>query len=272
MRDGLAVQKSRVPAAPSHGFEKHWPKILVALVLTFASGLVDIIGYLGVFHLFTAHLTGATVQLGRSLISHNWIDLLSAGVIVGSFVSGSIFGRAVIEAGSRRGIHRIASVTLAMEAILLAYLAETALHAAAAPANAGTQPYSALSLLAGAMGIQTATLTGIGPLTVHTTFVTGMINKLAQLVSHIAFRAYDMLRKRPLSGAVLREWHEDIKRAAFLSTIWVFYVGGAAFGTWSYEKWQLRALFFAVGMLTLAIITDQFVPLSIQEEIEQSER
>jgi len=266
MRDKRVVPE---PAARPHGFEKHWPKILVALTLTFASGLVDIIGYLGVFHLFTAHLTGTTVQLGRSLISHNWIDLLSAAVIVGSFVSGSILGRAVIEAGSRKRIRRIASVTLAMEAILLAYLAETAFHSAA---NGAAEPYWALSLLAGAMGIQTATLTGIGPLTVHTTFVTGMINKLAQLISHIAFRAYDVFRKRRLGAAAIREWREDIKIAGFLSFIWVFYVGGAAFGTWSYQKWALRALFFAVGMLAVGIVTDRFVPLSIQEEIEQSER
>jgi len=198
MRDKRVVPE---PAARPHGFEKHWPKILVALTLTFASGLVDIIGYLGVFHLFTAHLTGTTVQLGRSLISHNWIDLLSAAVIVGSFVSGSILGRAVIEAGSRKRIRRIASVTLAMEAILLAYLAETAFHSAA---NGAAEPYWALSLLAGAMGIQTATLTGIGPLTVHTTFVTGMINKLAQLISHIAFRAYDVFRKRRLGAKTSR--------------------------------------------------------------------
>jgi hypothetical protein len=29
------------------------------------------------------------------------------------------------------------------------------------------------------MGTQTATLTRIGPLTIHTTFVTGMLNKFA---------------------------------------------------------------------------------------------
>ncbi len=270
-REG-AVHKSTGGKTLSRGFEKHWPKIAVALALTFASGLVDIIGYLGVFHLFTAHLTGTTVQLGRSLVSHDWIYLLSAGSIVGSFVSGSIFGRAVIEAGSRVRIRRIASVTLALEAILLAYLAETAFHAAAMAANTATKPYWALSLLAGAMGIQTATLTGVGPLTVHTTFVTGMINKLAQLISHIAFRAYDMVRRRRLSAAALHQWHEDIKRATFLSMIWFFYVGGAAFGTWSYNRWQLRALFFAVAVLIAGIVTDQFVPLSIQEEIEQSER
>lgn len=49
-----------------------------------------------------------------------------------------------------------------------------------------------LSLFAGAMGIQTATLTRIGPLTVHTTFVTGRRNKLAQLVTRWIFLEHDI--------------------------------------------------------------------------------
>ena len=48
-------------------FYEHFPKLFVALILTFVSGLVDIIGYLGIYHFFTAHLTGTTVQLGRGL-------------------------------------------------------------------------------------------------------------------------------------------------------------------------------------------------------------
>ena len=46
------------------------------------------------------------------------------------------------------------------------------------------------------MGLQTATLTRIGPLTIHTTFVTGMLNKFAQLLAHGMYHAYDLLRAR----------------------------------------------------------------------------
>jgi uncharacterized membrane protein YoaK (UPF0700 family) len=210
--------------------------------------------------------------LGQNLVERNGTEVLSAAAIVTAFLFGSLFGRGIIEAASRARIRKIGTAMLAIEAAMLSGLAEAATRSAGVKSSIANQPYWALAVLAGAMGIQTATLTGIGPLTVHTTFVTGMVNKVAQLVSHIAFRAYDVVRRRPLAAAVLQQWHEDIKQAAFLSAIWVFYVGGAAFGTWSYIEWGLRSLFIAVGLLLIGIAVDQFVPLSMKEEIDQSER
>jgi uncharacterized membrane protein YoaK (UPF0700 family) len=257
--------------------EKNRGKMIVALLLTFGSGLVDIVGYVGIFQLFTAHLTGATVQLGQALADRSWTDVRAAVVIITAFVSGSIFGRAVIEAASRKKILRIASVTLAIEAAMLAIVAATAQpttpQSQALPLNGALNGvYWGLAILACAMGIQTATLTGIGPLTVHTTFVTGMVNKTTQLVSHIAFRTYDLLRSKSPDIGARRARNEQIKQALFLSAIWCFYVGGAAFGAWSYRFWGFRSLFVAVGLLAVGIATDLFWPLAIKEEKEQSER
>jgi uncharacterized membrane protein YoaK (UPF0700 family) len=137
--------------------QQHRYKVSVALLLTFASGLVDIVGYVGIFHFFTAHLTGTTVQLGHGLAERNWIDVAAAVSIMGAFVLGSVLGRAAIEIGSRRHIRRIGSITLAMEAALLSALAVTHFGIA-------SKPYVNLAMLAAAMGMQTATLTGIGPL------------------------------------------------------------------------------------------------------------
>jgi uncharacterized membrane protein YoaK (UPF0700 family) len=246
-------------------FREHRPKLLVALLLTFASGLVDIVGYLGIFHFFTAHLTGTTVQLGRAFASHNWVDVIAAAAIALAFFSGSIFGRAVIEVGSRRRIRSIASVTLAIEALLLALVA-------LAPRGFSAAPYMGLAVLAAAMGLQTATLTGIGPLTVHTTFVTGMINKLAQLVSHIAFRACDLRRSKARAPHARLRQSRDIQMALLLVAVWLFYVVGAVAGTLSFESWGLQSLSIAVGILAIGIVTDRFWPLSIKEEKEQSER
>jgi len=245
---------------------RYGPKMAVALLLTFASGIVDIIGYIGVFHFFTAHLTGTTVKLGHSLVNHDWTDFYAAVAVVGAFVAGSILGRALIEIGSRRRIRRIASVTLTIEAVLLAALTETHLHL-----HYAGSPYSGLAVLSAAMGIQTATLTGIGPLTVHTTFVTGMVNKAAQLITRIGFRAHDLPRSGSRMSQVRREQRDDIQMTLFLIGVWLFYVGGAAMGTWSFNSWGLRALFIAIGLLAVGLATDQFWPLSIKEEKEQSE-
>lgn len=199
---------------------RHWPKMAVASVLTFASGLVDIVGYLGVFHLFTAHLTGTTVQLGHGLAARQLWQVWAAALIVSAFLAGSIAGRALIEMGSRNRIRRIASATLAVESILLVFVILVGPESSRAP-------YFGLALLAGAMGIQTATLTGIGPLTVHTTFVTGMLNKVAQLSAHILFRTYDFAKARSLPDAARKhQWH-DIQMTLFLAAIWLCYVAGA---------------------------------------------
>ena len=245
--------------------ERHWPKMAVALLLTFASGLVDITGYLGVFHLFTAHLTGTTVQLGQSLTTRNWVDAVAAANIVGAFIAGSIVGRVLIEIGARKRIRRIASATLVIEAVVL-------VAAILFSPSEGDVPFACLALLAGAMGLQTATLTGIGPLTVHTTFVTGMLNKIAQLLSHIVFRGYDLRRKKANDDDARRDQRQDIQMTLFLVGIWIFYVGGAAAGAWVFGLWGVAALAVAIALIGVGFLTDQISPLSIHEEKEQSER
>jgi uncharacterized membrane protein YoaK (UPF0700 family) len=243
---------------------RNYPKMTIALLLTFASGLVDIVGFLGVASYFTAHLTGTTVQLGQNLVARNWGEVYAAAAIIGAFFSGSVLGRVLIEIGSRRRIRRIASITLAIEAAILCAVALNRSIFAA-------RPYWGLCALAAAMGIQTATLTGIGSLTVHTTFVTGMVNKIAQLVSHIGFRAYDLLVGKSRSPAEHHNQKLDIEMTLFLLCVWLFYVAGAVAGTWAFALWRLRALLVPVGLLAVSLVTDQFWPLSIQEEKEQSE-
>jgi uncharacterized membrane protein YoaK (UPF0700 family) len=245
-------------------FQGNLPKAFAALLLTFSAGLVDIVGYVGVFHLFAAQLTGTSVQLGHGLVNHNWVNVYAAAIIVASFLCGSILGRTLIEMGSRKHIRRIASVTLAIEAVMLTALAQVR-------PGSTISPFWSLAVLAAAMGIQTATLTRIGPLTVHTTFVTGMINKLAQLISHLMFRGYDLLHSKARSAKAHRDQTRDRQQALFLSAVWLFYVGGAAIGTWTFFSLGMRALFIAVALLLISLATDQFSALSIREEKEQSE-
>jgi uncharacterized membrane protein YoaK (UPF0700 family) len=244
-------------------YRQHGTKIGVALLLTFTSGVVDIVGYLGIFQLFTAHLTGTTVQLGSSLVQREWTKVFAAVMILAAFFGGSVFGRTLIEIGGRRRFPKIATVTLAIESFVLAIVA-------VGTPNVTRAPHAGLILLAGAMGIQTATLTRIGPLTVHTTFVTGMVNKLAQLVSHIAFRAYDARRANRRSRD---NWEQrrDIEMTWFLLGIWLCYLAGAAFGAWAFVSWAVHSLVVAILLLGVCVGMDQFQPLSVTEEQEQAE-
>jgi uncharacterized membrane protein YoaK (UPF0700 family) len=213
-------------------------------------------------------MTGTTVQLGHALVQGN---RTMAAVVVTGFLLGSIVGRAVIEAGARRRVQRIGSVTIAMEgALVLGFIAF--FSRSSQPTPSFWSLCVLLIMLAAAMGLQTATLTRIGPLTVHTTFVTGMLNKLAQLVSHILFHTYDLIRAEAAARQKLRNARKaKVLQACFFASIWLMYLAGAVVGTWSFSTWGIRAIYLSALLLLPIIIIDQFQPFSLQEERDQSE-
>jgi uncharacterized membrane protein YoaK (UPF0700 family) len=238
-------------------------KAAVALLLTFVAGYVDIVGYLALYQVFTANMTGNTVHFASNLVHSRWQDALLAGSMIPIFVVGSVVGRAIIEVGARNRIRRIASLTLSIEALLIGFASLAPPRTSAPDIEIGC-----LAALAFAMGIQTAALTRIGPLTIHTTFVTGMLNKLAQLLSHSMFLAYDRVRgeKRVIDAQL-----KVRRQALFIFSIWLTYFVGAIVGTMTETDFGLRALLIPIVLLAIAILADQVSPLSIREEQEQLE-
>jgi len=237
-------------------------KGFVALLLTFAAGGVDVIGFITLYHIFTAHMTGTTVHLGQDAALAHWPEAVKSFAVVVAFLMGSIFGRTLIEIGSRRQIRSVATITLLTEAALIA-----------AVVLLGEERHAASTILlpamlAAAMGTQTATLTRVGPLTVHTTFVTGMLNKLAQLLSRVAFLADDRWQHRPVFDHLQRA----LRQAGFMFSIWMFYLLGAIAGTWLNSVLQIKALLIPVAIVLVAVVVDRFTPLSIAEEHEEPER
>ena len=259
-----------MPANDNATVEKRPIKAAVALWLTFIAGFVDIAGAITIYDIFSAHMTGTTVRLGEHLVQRDWNALAITGLVLTAFVMGSLVGRILIEAAARARFRSIAAITLACEAVLLLCgmmftppRPEIAFSAVAPP----------LLTLAAAMGFQTATLTRVGPLTVHTTFVTGMINKLSQLVSHWMFRTYDLARAERQRARELRDARLHAAREArFIFSIWLLYVIGAICGIYGALHWHRRSFLVPACMLLVAIGTDLIHPLSIEEEREQSER
>lgn len=240
-------------------------KSRVALMLTFSAGMVDIVGYIGVYHWFVAHMTGDTVHLGNQLATGKWADAEKGATIIGSFILGSILGRAVIEAGARKQRRAIASVTLLAEAALIF----TFICIRSFAASSDVSVLVLLALLAAAMGLQTATLTKIGPLTIHTTFVTGMLNKFAEATSEWFFWLYDQ-RKRGTTWQGSRQ-HRAFRNARFMALIWLSYMLGSVFGTWTYSYWSVWVLYIPVAILIISAGIDQWRPLAIEEEKEQTQ-
>jgi uncharacterized membrane protein YoaK (UPF0700 family) len=249
----------------------HRTKAGIALGLTFAAGMVDVIGYIAVYHMFVAHMTGDTVHLGHNLVIGNWDQAVKASTVIVTFVAGSIAGRSIIEGGTRRKMKSVATVSLTLEAILILIVVW------AAPTGVGHHAENVgsiswvLALLAAAMGVQTATLTRIGPLTIHTTFVTGMLNKLAQEISRWLFWLHDEWGKRAGWREFVRRsgQYDSTRTAALMAGIWVCYALGSVLGTWMSRQWSTQSLYIPVGLLGIAVIVDQVRPLSLEEEKDE---
>lgn len=236
-------------------------KNAVALVLSFAAGCVDAIGYVAIYKIFAANMTGNTVQLARTSVQTDLAEAAKAAAVLAAFLLGSLIGRSIIEIGSRTKVRSIASATLLLEAALIAAVVPLG---GSHPDRSGAV-LGLFALLAAAMGIQTATLTRIGSLTVHTTFVTGMLNKLAQLLTEGFFLSYDLSRGRQ----VTKVRRHVFAQAGFIFSIWLLYLAGAGAGTWLQSAWGIRALLLPAGAICAVILVDQAAPLSIEEEREQ---
>ena len=247
------------------------------MLLSFVAGYVDIVGALTVYNIFTAHMTGTTVHLGQQLIQHNWKAAILGCTVLAAFVFGSIVGRIIIEVGSRFAIEHIGSFTLTLELVLIASVIPFGHNVlSAGPSHAVPLVLLCLLLatLAIAMGLQTATLTRVGALTVHTTFVTGMLNKLAQLISHYIFHSFDLWRSSAAlrTTELLRQRHETLREARFIFSIWLLYLTGASCGTWLGLRLRLDALYLPCCVLLLAVGAELAQPLTLEEKQDESEQ
>ncbi len=248
-------------------------KIAVALFLTVAGGFVDAVGYIALFEIFTANMSGNSVHLGIYLGQGNWMELLRPLCAIVSYVVGMALTRIAIEIAGRAGLRRIASFTLAVEALLLAIFAHAtpAMHLGQIIDLHSPAYFMLVALLAFAMGVQTATLTHIGPLTVYTTFVTGTLTKMTESFTRVLFWAYDHLRELGASGIVRHAvGQQDVREGAMLGSTWSCYVIGAAIGTALKLRWELRALYVPVAVLIVFVVLDLFRPIDVEEEQHQT--
>lgn len=132
--------------------------------------------------------------------------------------------------------------------------------------------YLLLTLACGAMGMQNATLTRVGSLTVRTTHVTGTLAQFAESWSRYMFWFYDKTRGpgnyRFREALRLSAHHEDFKDAAITAALWFGFLAGGLCGVWLLYRWNLNALFLPVAILAAFTITDLVHPISIGKTVE----
>ena len=202
-------------AAPRPGRLRRTPAASVhlgsMLALTFATGIIDAVGYLGLDRVFTGNMTGNVVVLGMALAGGNGLPVVGPLVALAGFVAGaSVAGRMLKGAGAG-WTHRVtglfavtATVELAVGASLLAGL------------SADDRPVrlAVITVVGAGMGVQAATARYLAVKDVPTVVVTSTLTGLASdsvlgsgaggTVRRVA--AVALIVAGAMAGALLLRW------------------------------------------------------------------
>jgi uncharacterized membrane protein YoaK (UPF0700 family) len=196
---------ARLPTAGLH--------LALMLALTFATGLVDAVCYLGLDQVFTANMTGNVLLLGMALGEGGDLSLLGPVLALAGFVSGgALVGRVLKD--SPEPWSRLSTWLLSLVAVVVLAVAVVMLVT-------GGEPHRAVRLgvttsLGVAMGTQAAAARFIAVKDVTTIVVTGTITALAidsplgngrQRSAGRRSAAVALLVAGAALGALLLTWH-----------------------------------------------------------------
>jgi uncharacterized membrane protein YoaK (UPF0700 family) len=152
------------------------PLTRTLLVLTFTTGLVDAVSYLGLGHVFAANMTGNIVLLGFGIAGSGGLPVLAPLVSLAAFLLGAGAGGVLAARLAARHPSHIAcalaiEVSLIAAAAVLTAVADVHPNAFAADAT--------IALLALAMGVRNATVRRIAVPDLTTTVLTMTLTGLA---------------------------------------------------------------------------------------------
>jgi len=155
-----------------HGERLH---LVLLLSLTFSTGIVDAVGYLGLDRVFAGNMTGNIVILGMGLAGADGLPVIGPLIALATFVVGASASGLAMR-GVRAGWTARATLMLAVAAALVAaaMLPRLVSGASALPAA-----LTATALLAAAMGVQAGVARHIAVAEVTTVVVTSALVALA---------------------------------------------------------------------------------------------
>jgi uncharacterized membrane protein YoaK (UPF0700 family) len=152
------------------------PLARALLVMTFTTGLVDAVSYLGLGRVFTANMTGNIVLLGFGIAGSAGLPVVAPLVSLGAFLVGSAAGGMLARTiGDRHAQHLARALWIESGLILAA-----AIVAAASDVRPSSFSGDAvIAPLALAMGVRNATVRGLGVPDLTTTVLTMTLTGLA---------------------------------------------------------------------------------------------
>jgi uncharacterized membrane protein YoaK (UPF0700 family) len=152
------------------------PLARALLVMTFSTGLVDAVSYLGLGRVFAANMTGNIVLLGFGIAGSGGLPVVAPIVSLGAFLAGSAVGGVLaVKTGDRHAGHVGRALGIEVGLVLAA-----AIVAAATDVRPSTFTGDAvIALLALAMGVRNATVRRLGVPDLTTTVLTMTLTGLA---------------------------------------------------------------------------------------------
>jgi uncharacterized membrane protein YoaK (UPF0700 family) len=241
----------------------------LALLLALVGGFVDAVGYMVFFNLFTAHMSGNSVAMSVHAGEQNWpaalhrafpIPLFVTGVVVGAFLSETLF---------RRGVRSTFAPALGVEAILLILFIAcggVAFREGALRPDSGYVFYLLAALPALAMGVQNSALCRIGGMGVRTTFITGMLTDSAMEFVEYVYWLCDHARPgRPGVLLALSPRQRSFRQLGLYFVLWTAYVAGGFTGALTELRWGLLCLLAPVCALICVAVRDLIHPIAPPE-------
>jgi uncharacterized membrane protein YoaK (UPF0700 family) len=150
--------------------------LLLMLALTFSTGVIDAVGYLGLDRVFTGNMTGNVVILGMGLIGVDHLPVLGPVIALACFMAGAVVAGRVLRPIPRGWTGRSTTLLGVVGAVLV-------VTAIILTVSAGTVPaplqYTATGAMGLAMGMQAGTARHIAVKDVTTVVVTSTITGLA---------------------------------------------------------------------------------------------
>jgi uncharacterized membrane protein YoaK (UPF0700 family) len=223
----------------------------MAVLLDGVGGYVDAFGYLLLFQLFAANMSGNSILLGIALGQGQWHAAFRQALPIPLFFGGVALGAVVGLALEQRGVRRRVTVLLALEIALLVVFALYGgrfLHDGALRPETAWQDILLTALLTLPMGMQNVALRRVGGVSVYTTFVTGTLTSLAETL--VGYRG--PVPQHPIDGGG-RAAPEPGRAVLLLGGMWAAYVAGAGLGAVLVLRWALGAL--VVPLLVLGGLT-----------------
>lgn len=150
--------------------------LVLMLALTFSTGIVDAVGYLGLDKVFAGNMTGNVVILGMALVGAEGLPWVGPLIALIAFMAGAVIGGRTLRRESI-GWNTRTSWSFTAVAVALAVLTTVTLVTGGVPPS----PWELVitTLLAAAMGFQAAVARHLAVKDVTTVVVTSTITGLA---------------------------------------------------------------------------------------------